>query len=620
MISSPISTGRCMRCERALAGVLSAALLFGAHAASAGDPPSPTDKGPADKGPADTAYRNGFVYTIDAHDSVQQALAIRAGRIVYVGSDAGLASWLGANTAVIDLHGRMLMPGLVDGHMHPLIGGAALLKCNLNYVQLSVAEMQAKIRHCLDQTRSREPDGWLEVVNWFQEGMVPAGTLTTRATLDALHTKRPIFVVSSFGHTALANSRAIELAGINASTQNPLGGRIGHDLAGAPSGILEDAAQDLVTNILPKPTSGDDVKSAQAALDAMRKQGITTFLDAMALEPALAAFSTVEHRGGLTARAHFAVLITPPEGPDPEKATARVAALARQYDQGSVDVAPKLTVRNVKLFLDGVISAPALTGAMLEPYFTLQGTDSARQWVAAKNRGPDVYFPAPVLRALLIAIAGAGFEPHMHVDGDRAVHEGLDGIQALRARYPDKDIRAALAHDEIVDPKDFARYEQLNAIPVLSFQWEKPAPDTIEGARDYLGPARFKYMEPAAFLAAEGARIAYGSDWPVDPLDEWFALKVGVTRTNWPAAGPKYAGRLSEDAGLTRAQVLRAITMNSSYELHQETATGSLEAGKLADLIVLDRNVLKIPAEEIAQVKVLQTVVGGHVVYQAESF
>jgi predicted amidohydrolase YtcJ len=148
-------------------------------------------------------------------------------------------------------------------------------------------------------------------------------------------------------------------------------------------------------------------------------------------------------------------------------------------------------------------------------------------------------------------------------------------------------------------------------------QWEKPAPDTIDNARDYLGPARFKYMEPAGVLAAAGARVAYGSDWPVDPLNEWFALKVGVTRANAPDAGPQYAGRLSEDSGLTRAQVVRAITMNSSYELHQDTKTGSLEVGKLADFIILDRNVFEIPAEQIADVKVITTVVGGRVVYRA---
>ena len=191
-----------------------------------------------------------------------------------------------------------------------------------------------------------------------------------------------------------------------------------------------------------------------------------------------------------------------------------------------------------------------------------------------------------------------------------------DDLEDVDERQP----ACTSAHDEIVDPVDFPRYRQLNVIPVLSFQWEKQAPDTMEGAREYLGPARFKYMEPAGYLAAAGARIAYGSDWPVDPLDEWFALKVGVTRTNAPSAGAKYAGRLSEDQGLSRREVLRAITMNSSYELHQELKTGSLEAGKLADVIVLDRNFLDIPAEKIADIKVLQTVVGGRIEYQSDRF
>jgi len=569
--------------------------------------------------PADTVYRHGHVYTVDAHDSVQQALAIRAGRIVYVGSDSGAAAYLGPKTVVVDLHGRMLMPGLVDGHSHPLQGGGALLKCNLNYEQLTVAQMQTRIQSCLDQTQAREPDAWLEVVNWFQEGMLPAGTVTHRGTLDALKTKRPILVMSSFGHTVLANSRALQLAGVTARTPDPLGGKVGRDASGQPSGILEDAAQAAVAKQIPAPTPADNVKAATAALDAFRKQGVTTFLDAAAEPPALEAFATVQREGKLTARAHFAVLITPPQGRHPEQAVAMVKTLARRYDQGEVGPQPKLTVRNVKLFLDGVITAPALTGAMLAPYFSPQGA-AADHWAPSLNRGPEVYFPAPILAALLIEVAGAGFEPHMHADGDRAVREGLDGIGVLRRQFPGRDIRAAIAHDEIVDPADFARFQQLNVIPVLSFQWEKQAPDTMEGARDYLGPARFKYMEPAGFLAAAGARIAFGSDWPVDPLDEWFALKVGVTRTNAPQPDHKYAGPLSEDKGLSRHEVLRAITMNASYELHQDESTGSLETGKLADMIVLDRNFFDIPAAEIADIKVLQTVVGGRVVYQSDQF
>ncbi|GAC1304782.1 MAG: amidohydrolase [Steroidobacteraceae bacterium] len=561
---------------------------------------------------AQTVYRNGYVYTVDAGDSVQQAVAVRAGRIVYVGTDAGVAAYVGAQTTLVDLGGRMLMPGLIDGHMHPRQGGSALLKCSLNYEQLTVDALQAKIQRCLDATRAQEPDGWLEVVNWFQEGMLPAGVATTRTILDALKTRRPIFVASSFGHTALVNSRAIDIAAVGPDTKDPLGGKIGRDSAGKPNGLLDDAAQELVAAKMPKPSPADDVKSAQAALDALRRQGVTTFLDAMAVPPALKAFKSVEQSGGLTARAHFALLITPPEGRKPAKATADALALARRYDGGAATPQPGLTVRNVKLFLDGVISAPALSGAMLEPYIVAQGS--------ATNRGPPVYFPAPVLRTLLLDVVAAGLEPHMHADGDRAVREGLDGIEAVRKAYPGKDVRCAIAHDEIVDPADFERFRRLDAIPVLSFQWEKPASDTIDNARSYMGAGRFKYLEPAGFLAAAGARLAFGSDWPVDPLDEWFAVKVGVTRTNAPSSGAKYAGRLSEDPGLSRQTALRAITLNAAYELHADHDVGSIEVGKLADLIVLDRNVLDVPEPQIAETKVLQTMVGGRVVYRSESF
>jgi len=141
--------------------------------------------------PADAVYRSGYVYTVDAKDSVQQSLAVRDGKIVYVGSDTGLKSFIGKDTKVTDLQGRMLMPGLIDGHMHPLAGGTVLLKCNLNYERLTIAQMQAKVQQCLDQSKDQEPNGWLEVVNWFQEAMLPAGTVTNSAVLDSLHTRRP---------------------------------------------------------------------------------------------------------------------------------------------------------------------------------------------------------------------------------------------------------------------------------------------------------------------------------------------------------------------------------------------------------------------------------------------
>lgn len=161
--------------------------------------------------PADRVYRHGVLFTADAKSSTAAALAIRDGRIVYVGDDPGVAPFVGTKTTVIDLRGRFLMPGLVDGHMHPLEAGLKLQKCTLNYEPITVAEMQRRVQACIDKTKNQEPDAWLEVVSWFQEGMLPAGVKTSRATLDALNTRRPILVSSSFGHTTLVNSRALAL-------------------------------------------------------------------------------------------------------------------------------------------------------------------------------------------------------------------------------------------------------------------------------------------------------------------------------------------------------------------------------------------------------------------------
>jgi predicted amidohydrolase YtcJ len=566
--------------------------------------------------PADRVYRNGVIFTADARRPSAEALAIRDGRIVYVGSDTGVAPFVGAATVSVDLKGRFLMPGLVDGHMHPLEAGTQLMKCSLNYEPLTVAELQQRVQACLDRTASKEPDGWLEVVSWFQESMRPAGVKTSRATLDVLKTARPIIVRSSFGHTVLANTRALALARIAARTPDPLGGKIWRDAAGEPTGLLEDAAYEPFSSLLPKPTAEEDVAAATAALTAMSLQGVTSFLDAVAPAEDLAAFAAVRKAGKLTARGHFAPPIEPGEAADPASAVARVVALAKQYDEGAPAPAPGLTVRNAKLFLDGVIAAPALTGAMLEPYLASAGTAQDPNGGRGPGRGPAVYFPPQPLAAVLIGLGRAGIDPHMHADGDGAVRAALDGVAALREALPEADIRPAIAHAEIVAPADYPRFKALGTIPVLSFQWEKPAGDTL-GLEDYFGPDRMKILEPAGFLAAAGARIAFGSDWPVDQLNEWFALKVGVTRTNAPDAPPEYRGRLGDDPGLSREAVLRAATIDAAYELHADQVTGSLEVGKLADLIVLDRNPLTVPAEEIAQVQVLETVVGGRVVYEA---
>jgi len=232
--------------------------------------------------PADRVYRNGKVFTADVHGTVAQAIAIRDGRIVYVGTNDGVAPFIAASTKVSDLHGRFLMPGLIDGHMHPLEAGLKLRKCSLNYEPLTLQEMQSRIQACLDKTKNQEPDGWLEVVSWFQESMRPPGVKTSRATLDVLKTSRPIIVHSSFGHTVLANSRALELAKITRNTPDPLGGKIWRDANGNPTGLFEDAAFDVFYDLIPKPTPEENIAGAKEAQNAMLAQGVTSFLDAAA--------------------------------------------------------------------------------------------------------------------------------------------------------------------------------------------------------------------------------------------------------------------------------------------------------------------------------------------------
>ena len=582
--------------------------------------------------PADLVYRNGAVYTVDATDSVRQALAVRGGRIVYVGDDAGVNALTGKGTRVIDLRGRMLMPGLIDGHMHPQSGGSRMLNCSLDYQSLTVAQFQARIQACLDKDKDKDQDQdkekgrengtsapaerWMLVVNWFQQGMLPDGVGTSRATLDALSTTRPLIVRSSFGHSVQLNSRALAVAGITRDTPDPVGGKIVRDAAGEATGLLEDAAQDLAMNLLPPLTVAQNLAASALALDAMRRQGITSFLDAWTDPETMTAFATLQHQGKLTARAHFGVLIDLDKGATPRSAVADLLRQQKQFDQGPTRVAPSMQVRHAKLFMDGVIAAPAFTGAMLEPYLVNKGTAQQPDWQAGASNGPPSYFSKAALAATLAALAQARIDPHIHVDGDRAVRESLDAIEALRATPAGKRVRPALAHDEIVAPSDYARFAKLDVTPVLSFQWAKPAADTVGALKDYLGPARYATVEPQAVLLDAGARIAYGSDWPVDPLDLWLAIKVGVTRSGPRDAPSDYAGRLTAQPPLPLAAALRAITLNAAYTLRQETSTGSLEVGKLADMIVLDRNLLTVPLDDIAGVKVLQTVVGGKVVYR----
>ena len=566
--------------------------------------------------PADSVFTHGFIYTVDEVMPVARALAVRAGRIVYLGDDEGAQAFVGQKTRRIDLAGRMLMPGLVDGHMHPQSGGLKMRLCNLEYRHLTVAQFQNVIQGCLDQNAKAGADEWLVVINWFEQNMLPTGIVLTHATLDELKTTRPILVRSSYGHSSLTNRRGLELAHIAHDTPSPKDGIIVRDTTGEPTGLLEDAAQDLVGKLIPDPSPAENLQASRAALAAMRTQGVTSFLDASTDLDTLTAFSKVQEAGELTARAHFAVLIDSVSNYDPAAAVAEVLVQRHKYDQGPLAPNPSVSVDTAKLFLDGVISAPSFTGVMLQPYFEKTDDLSHPEWRPGDNLGPPPYFTQQQLDDTLVRLAAAGINPHMHADGDGAVREGLNAIEAMRKTHYSDDVRPAIAHDEIVDLGDYPRYAELNALPVLSFQWEKPDGDNAV-TRDYMGPVRTALSEPAGLLKLYGARVVFGSDWPVDRLDEWLAMQVAVTRTAIGEDATRYPGRLGIDPGLTIAEAVHAMTINGAYSLREDAVTGSLTTGKFADLIILDRNLLQIAPDKIAKTQVLLTMVGGRVVFQS---
>ncbi|MFC3627143.1 amidohydrolase [Vogesella amnigena] len=571
---------------------------------------------------ADTVFRNGYVYTVDRHDSVRQAVAVKDGRIVFVGSNQELARYIGPQTRQIDLQGRMLMPGLVDGHVHPLTGGEGMTKCSLDYKPFTVAQMQEKIRGCLAD-KAREPDSaWLEVVNWDRQATVKLDRDPVKADLDALSQQRPIIVTSIDNHSRLNNSKALQVSGIKVDTPNPTGGVIGHTTNGELSGMLEDGAVLLSDSSKPQPSSSEQLHFARLALDKFSQAGVTTFLSALSDEAEVKVFSELRQQGALSARAQFAIKVTPEEAARPAAAVAGVKAMADKYNT-DVGIQPGIRVSNIKLWMDGVLQAPAQTARLLAPYRVAPAKDRHAEWLPGKHLG-EGYFSQQQVNDVVLQAAQQGLDVHMHAIGDATVRQALNAVANTRNQPGLRGFRPAIAHAELVDPADYHRFRQLNTTAVMSFQWAQRAPYSVEAVEKQLGKTRYAHMEPEGSLRQANTRIAYGSDWPVDPMAYFYNLRVGVTRSGDPqhpaGFGQEYRGRLNLDPLLSRADVVRAITMNAAYALRMEQQVGSIEPGKYADLIVLDKNFMRAPLAQLAHTRVLLTMVGGKAVWSAPDF
>ena len=555
-------------------------------------------------GTANTVFRNGSVITV-AGNRRAQAVAVAGGRIAYVGSDSGVASFVGAGTEVIDLGGRTLMPGIHDGHMHPLAGGLALTKPTLNYRKLDLAPFIAAIRKLLERDADQEPDGWLSVDLWEPLGM---DRQPTKEDLDRLPTRRPIVVIDLSGHTAVVNSRALELAGITASTPDPKGGAIKHRRNGEPTGILLDSAIGLVTAKIPPLTTEQNADALEAAHKEIAKRGITSYLDASVGATELAALAVLADRGPITVRPSVAITVSPGAAADPQRMLARIEALKTTYARAGV------TIRTVKMFFDGVIEYPTQTAALLKPYRVNKGTKRDPRWVPGKRRGPT-YFRQRIANPAVAALDAAGWQVHVHAIGDRAVRSALDAFEAARKRNGKTDNRHTITHLELIDPSDFRRFARLGVLASMQLHWAERDSYTVDALKPYIGRRRWRWVYPAGSLARAGATLCGGSDWPVDPLLPFRQVEMAVNRT----ADEVYEGYpqpLWSSEGLSLRESIAMHTRHSAFQLHQNRTTGRIREGFAADLIVLDRDILDTRLKRVSRTNVDLTMVDGRIVHR----
>lgn len=584
----------------AAAGAAGAAGLLGTATG-----PAAAQAAPSSRGSAALVIHNARVFSgVDGGRPAQAVAVGRDGRILATGSDAALRRYVGRDTDTVDACGNTVMSGIHDGHVHPLGAGDRSLRPSLEGAETTRDELLAILTGFLADTggAAAEPDRWLVVEDWNPVGLLPTGSVPHHAVLDALATRRPVILVGGDGHNLWANRRALDVAGITAATPDPVGGRIVKGADGQPTGVLKDDAQDLVKRHVPEPSRAELVAACAEVLGLAAASGVTTMMDALAGRHELGLYRELAGSGRLPQRIVPAIRLDAAQAKDPAAALAYARGLRREFEG-----VPGLRFGMVKVFLDGVIEYPAQTAALLAPYLDGAGKPTA-------NRG-ELYTSAADYGRLTAAFNSAGWQMHAHGLGDRAVRTALDGYAYARRVTGLRDPRNAVAHLQLVDPADLRRFAQLGVAACMQLQWAAEDTWTMEALLPYIGPRRHRWMYPARSLEKAGARLSGGSDWPVDALQVWNQLRTAVDRQGAHGSGPLYR----ELEGLGRSSVLRMHTSGTAWQLRQEGLTGTVEQGRAADLVVLDRDVTRCPVADISGTRVRMTLVGGRVVHDADS-
>lgn len=548
----------------------------------------------SDTTPADLVFTGGPVHTLSPARTRATTVAVRGERIVAVGHDE-VRQLIGPRTEVVDLGGKLLVPGFQDAHAHPVGGGLEMGQCDLSGAT-TLTEYRERIA---TYARARPEAEWITGGGWAMEAF--PGGLPTAAHLDELIPDRPVYLVNRDHHGAWVNSRALERAGIDARTPDPADGRIERAPDGSPSGMLQEGAANLIGRLLPPVTLEEKIAALLRAQELMHSLGVTAWQDAILgahanlTDPTDAYLATADD-GRLTARVVGALWWDRARGTEQiEELVARRAAGTRG----------RLRCTTVKIMQDGV--AENGTAALLGPYLDGCGC-------ASDNSGIS-FVPPKELRSYVAELDAHGFQVHFHALGDRAVREALDAVEAARRANGFTDTRPHLAHLQVVHPDDIGRFRELGASANMQALWAAHEPQMDDLTIPFLGPERSAQQYPFGSLLRSGATLAAGSDWPVSSPDPLQGIHVAVNRV-LPDAPPGTGVFLpGQRIGLGAA--LAAYTAGSAYVNHLDAVTGTVAPGYYADLAVLDRDPFAGPAEEIGTTTVEQTFVAGQRVYAA---
>jgi predicted amidohydrolase YtcJ len=539
--------------------------------------------------PADIIIQHAKVFTADEKHPWAQSLAIYKGKIVAVGTDDEVTRRRGIGTKMIDAGGKVVLPGFTDCHVHFLSGGLGLHRVNLEGAK-NLDDILVRLQKYADA----HPDTlWILGRGWNYAMFAP-DTLPNKKPLDKLFPAWPIFLRGYDGHTSWANSKALALAGITRDTPNPPNGEIVRDPAtGEATGALKESASALVEKVIPKP---DHVAKLNAYRSGMRlaiQQGITRVHSAGGDFEELATLDELRGEKQLWLRFSVAYLLQPPElRPEDLKA---IEDAHKQFHDDWLDV------NAVKLLLDGVIESH--TAAMLQPYTDDPSKKGSLFW------DPEKY------KAAVIELDKHGFQIYTHAIGDYAVRTALDGYEFAHKKNKSKDRRDRVEHVETIDPADIPRFAKLGAIASMQPLHSYPDADTLDVWARNIGPDRASRAWVWKSIAQAGGDYAFGSDWPVVTLNPWEAIQTAVTRQT-SDANPKDGFIPSQK--LSVPQAVQAYTLGAAFAGHHEKMEGSIEKGKWADVIMIDRNIFEIEPHTIDKTQVVLTIVGGKIVYEAD--